>query len=187
MSGGTVGASTGTLTFMVGGSEELVQQATSILELMGRRIFHCGAQGTGLVAKLANNYLLAISNIATAEAMNLGIQSGLDPVVLAKVINAGTGRCWASEINNPVPEVVASAPASRNYRGGFGVNLMNKDLRLAMVAAREAGAPILLGNSASEIYSSLEKNDATRNCDFSVVYRLLKAGLDGKLAITAKI
>lgn len=140
---------------------------------MGKKVIHCGAQGTGLSAKLANNYLLAINNIATAEAMNLGMRWGLDPKVLAGVLNVSTGKCWPSEVNNPVPGVLEKAPASRDYQGGFGIGLMRKDLRLAMVAAKEAGARLELAERASGVYEEAEGEETCKGRDFSVVYRYL--------------
>lgn len=173
MSGGVVGATAGTLTFMLGADDALVPRAEAVLLLMGRKVLHCGPQGAGLSAKLANNYLLALNNIATAEAMNLGMRWGLDPRALAAVINVSTGRCWPSEVNNPVKGVVDSAPAARDYRGGFGISLMAKDLRLAMVAAREAGANMALADSALAVYEAAEKRHDCKGRDFSVVYRYL--------------
>lgn len=173
MSGGIVGAAAGTLTFMLGAPSEVVSRVEPILLRMGKAVFHCGPQGTGLSAKLANNYLLAINNIATAEAMNLGMRWGLDPKVLAGVINVSTGRCWPSEVNNPVPGVVDKAPASRDYGGGFGISLMRKDLRLAMVAAQEAGARLALADAARGLYEAAEKEDKCKGKDFSVVYRYI--------------
>ncbi|KAG6004066.1 hypothetical protein E4U21_001411 [Claviceps maximensis] len=177
MSGGVVGATAGTLTFMLGCAPSHAADTIPLVETtllrMGSKILHCGDQGAGLSAKLANNYLLALNNIATAEAMNLGLRWGLDPATLARVINVSTGRCWPSEVNNPVPGVVEGAPASRDYNGGFGVSLMKKDLRLAMVAAREAGAHMALAGSALGVYESAEKMDACKGRDFSVVYRYL--------------
>lgn len=173
MSGGVVGAAAGTLTFMLGTETALVPRIEPTLLRMGRRVLHCGAQGAGLSAKLANNYMLAISNIATAEAMNLGIRWGLDPKVLAGVINVSTGRCWPSEVNNPVKGVVETAPAGRDYAGGFGIGLMKKDLKLAMVAAREAGARLELAEKAREVYEAAEGEERCRGRDFSVVYRYL--------------
>jgi len=140
---------------------------------MGKRVLHCGPQGAGLSAKLANNYLLAIENIATAEAMNLGVKWGLDPKILANVINVSTGRCWPSEVNNPVPGVVEAAPAGRDYQGGFGIGLMRKDLRLAMLAAGEADAQLTLGEKAAEVYEKAEGEERCKGRDFSVVYRWL--------------
>lgn len=173
MSGGVVGATAGTLTFMLGCPASLVDAVEPILMRMGKRVLHCGEQGAGLSAKLANNYLLAINNIATAEAMNLGIKWGLDPKALAGVINVSTGKCWPSEINNPVKGVVETAPANRDYSGGFGISLMKKDLKLAMIAAQEAGAKLELADKAKDVYESAEKRDDCKGRDFSVVYRYL--------------
>ena len=161
---------------MLGAPTDLVERIEPILLRMGKRVLHCGPHGTGLSAKLANNYLLAINNIATAEAMNLGIRWGLDPKTLAGVINVSTGKCWPSEVNNPVPGVVETAPASREYSGGFGISLMRKDLKLAIVAANEAGARLELADKAREVYETAEVQDRCKGKDFSVVYRYL----DGK-------
>jgi 3-hydroxyisobutyrate dehydrogenase len=173
MSGGVVGATAGTLTFMVGASELLIPRLEPILLKMGKKMLHCGVQGSGLSAKLANNYILAINNIATAEAMNLGIRWGLDPKVLANLINISTGKCWPCEVNNPVKGVVEGSPASRDYRGGFGISLMKKDLKLALLAASEAGARIELGEKAQEVYHAAEQQEDCAGRDFSVVYRYL--------------
>jgi 3-hydroxyisobutyrate dehydrogenase len=174
MSGGVVGARAGTLTFMLGAPEPLVSKIEAILLKMGKKVLHCGAQGNGLSAKLANNYLLAINNIATAEAMNLGIKSGLDPKVLANVINTSTGKCWPSEINNPVPGVIDSAPAGRGYDGGFGLSLMKKDLGLAVLAARESGAKLTLGEQAMSVYEEASDREDCKGKDFSVVYKVIE-------------
>jgi 3-hydroxyisobutyrate dehydrogenase len=173
MSGGCVGAEAGTLTFMIGAAQEDVERATEALLMMGRRVLHLGDQGAGLKGKLANNYLLAINNIATAEAMNMGVQWGLDPKALAGMINISTGRCWPSEINNPVPGVVEGSPASRGYEGGFGVNLCNKDLKLALKSAEEFKLKLALGQPAKELYDAAEVDPDCKGRDFSVVYRYL--------------
>lgn len=173
MSGGVVGAKAGTLTFMLGSPDTLVPTIEPILLRMGKRVLHCGVQGTGLSAKLANNYLLAINNIATAEAMNLGIRWGLEPKTLANIINVSTGKCWPSEVNNPVKGVVETAPASRDYAGGFGISLMKKDLKLAIVAAEEAEAKLELGTRAREVYEEAEQLESCKGRDFSVIYRFL--------------
>lgn len=174
MSGGVVGARAGALSFMFGAtssSGELVERVRSILLLMGKKAWHMGEQGTGVSGKLANNYILAINNIATAEAMNLGVRWGLDPKALQEMVNSSTGRCWPMEINNPVPGVVETAPSSRGYEGGFGVSLMNKDLRLAITAAKESGTPLALGDMARSVYTEVEGQH--RGKDFSVVYKWL--------------
>jgi 3-hydroxyisobutyrate dehydrogenase len=158
---------------MLGAPDNVVDIAKPILLKMGKAVHHCGEQGGGLVAKLANNYLLAVNNIATAEAMNLGIKAGLDPKVLANVINVSTGKCWPSEINNPVPGVVPTAPAGRDYVGGFGINLMKKDLGLALSAAKDAGAKLELGGRTMEVYELASRHGACAGRDFSVVYRFI--------------
>lgn len=174
MSGGVVGARAGTLSFMVGGSEASFAAALPTLQTMGRKIIHCGEQGTGLSAKLANNYLLAINNLATAEAMNFGIRAGLRPSTLAEIINGATGRNWACEVNNPVPGVVAAAPASRDYKGGFATGLMNKDLTLAIAAARGVQADLPLAGVVAKLYGALTADPEYAGLDFSVIYKYLQ-------------
>ena len=173
MSGGVVGARAAMLTFMLGAPPELVSRIKRTLLLMGRSVHHCGDQGAGLSAKLANNYLLAIINLATAEALNLGSKYGLDPKVLTDLINASTGRNWCSEVNNPVPGVRQSAPASQGYKGGYGVRLMKKDLMLAIDAARKSGARLQLHETALAVYEALSSDERYRQGDFSIVYRYL--------------
>lgn len=173
MSGGVVGAGAGTLTFMIGGPENLIPRATEVLSMMGKRVLHMGGQGAGLKAKLANNYLLALNNIATCEAMNMGVKWGLDPKALAGMINTATGRCWPSEVNNPVPGVIETSPASRDYDGGFGVSLMNKDLRLALAACNEFGIKNRMGPVAKQIYDEVQADEKLKTKDFSVVYRYM--------------
>ena len=175
MSGGVVGAQEKTLTFMLGAPLDLLDHVTPILLMMGRSVQHCGDQGAGLSAKLANNYLLALLNIATAEAMDLGIRCGLDAKVLGQLINVSTGRNWCSEVNNPVPGVIDAAPASREYSGGFGVSLMKKDLELAIAAAEEAGAKLQLHEKAREIYNAVNRDERYKDRDFSVVYQYLQS------------
>lgn len=171
MSGGVVGAKAGSLTFMLGAPQGLVPRIEPILQMMGKKIWHCGDQGAGLAGKLANNYLLAIENIAAAEAMNLGIKLGLEPAVLGNLINSCTGACWPTHTNNPVKGVVPTSASNRDYDGGFGVSLMKKDLTLALNAAKEANAQLELGDKAAEVYNETEKE--FKGKDFSVVYRYI--------------
>ncbi|KAL8346911.1 hypothetical protein RB601_003443 [Gaeumannomyces tritici] len=174
MSGGVVGAAAGTLTFMLGSADDgLAGRAEPTLLKMGRRVLRCGGQGAGLAAKLANNYLLAVANVAAAEAMNMGVRAGLDPAVLAGVLNASTGRCWPTEVNNPVPGVCPASPAGRDYAGGFGLALMRKDLGLAISAAQAAGARLELAEKTREVYDGADAREDCRGRDFSVVYRYL--------------
>ncbi|KTB72346.1 MULTISPECIES: 3-hydroxyisobutyrate dehydrogenase [Pseudomonas] len=168
VSGGTGGAQAGTLTFMVGGSVEHFAVLKPVLEQMGRNIVHCGDVGTGQIAKICNNMLLAISMIGVAESMALGNALGIDTQVLAGIINTSTGRCWSSEAYNPWPGIVETAPASRGYSGGFGAELMLKDLGLATEAARAAHQPVILGAVAQQLYQAMSlRGDGGK--DFSAI------------------
>ncbi|MFK7700517.1 3-hydroxyisobutyrate dehydrogenase [Pseudomonas caspiana] len=155
VSGGTGGAQAGTLTFMVGASDKHFETLKPVLAQMGKNIVHCGDIGTGQIAKICNNMLLGITMIGVAEAMALGDTLGIDTEVLAKIINTSTGRCWSSEIYNPWPGIVDTAPASRGYTGGFGAELMLKDLGLATEAARVAHQPVILGAVAQQLYQAM--------------------------------
>jgi 3-hydroxyisobutyrate dehydrogenase len=168
VSGGTGGAQAGTLTFMVGASAAHFTTLKPILAQMGKNIVHCGEIGTGQIAKICNNLLLGISMIGVAEAMALGNSLGIDTQVLAGVINSSTGRCWSSEIYNPWPGIVDTAPASRGYTGGFGAELMLKDLGLATDAAKVAHQPVILGAIAQQLYQAMsQRGDGGK--DFSAI------------------
>ena len=173
VSGGTGGAAAGTLTFMVGGPASTFDQAQPLLAAMGKNIVHCGDSGNGQVAKIANNMLLGISMVGVAEAMALGVALGMDAKVLAGIINTSSGRCWSSEINNPFPGVLENAPASRGYSGGFGSDLMLKDLGLATEAARHARQPVILGATAQQLYQSLSLQ-GQGGLDFSAIINLYR-------------
>jgi len=170
VSGGTVGAQAGTLTFMVGADAVLFERLRPVLSGMGRNLVHCGDTGTGQIAKLCNNLILGISMIGVAEAMALGVQLGIDANVLAGIVNTSTGRCWASETCNPYPGVVPTAPSSRGYTGGFGGDLMLKDLGLANDAARAVRQPLFLGALAQQVYQAVSHAGDGR-LDFSAVIR----------------
>lgn len=171
VSGGTTGAAAGTLTFMVGGSQAEFDFVQPILNAMGKNIVHCGDSGNGQVAKVANNMLLGISMIGVAEAMALGTALGMDAKVLAGIINTSSGRCWSSEINNPYPDVLENAPASRGYSGGFGSDLMLKDLGLATEAARLSKQPVMLGAAAQQLYQAFSLQ-GHGGLDFSAIIKL---------------
>ncbi|KAI9321562.1 3-hydroxyisobutyrate dehydrogenase [Dichotomocladium elegans] len=172
VSGGVVGADAGTLTFMVGApSTHAFDRVKDTLALMGRNVVYCGQNGTGQVAKLCNNMLLAVHMIGVSEAMLLGTRMGMDPKLLASIINSSTGRCWSSETNNPCPGVIPTAPASRDYQGGFSTRLMAKDLRLAMKAASDSDTHPVFGSMATKIYNDLATKDDYGNLDFSSVYK----------------
>lgn len=171
VSGGTAGAQAATLTFMVGGAVDDLAHIQPILQAMGKNITHCGDSGNGQVAKVANNMLLGISMVGVAEAMALGVSLGMDAKTLAGIINTSSGRCWSSEINNPYPDVLENVPASRGYSGGFGSDLMLKDLGLATEAARLAKQPVMMGAAAQQLYQAFSLQ-GHGNLDFSAIIKL---------------
>ncbi len=171
VSGGTAGAAAGTLTFIVGGPAESLELARPALQAMGRNIFHMGDAGAGQVAKLCNNMALAVIMGVTAEAIALGSAHGLDPKVLSQMMAVSTGRSWATEVCNPWPGVLDNAPASRGYSGGFGNDLMLKDLGLAVEAAIGASATIPLGELARNLYA-MNHHQGRGALDFSIVVKL---------------
>jgi 3-hydroxyisobutyrate dehydrogenase len=152
VSGGVGGAEAGTLTFMVGGETKDFEAAEPVLRAMGRNIVHCGGVGNGQVAKICNNLMLAIEMIATSEGMTLAARLGMDPKVFASIVNTSSGRCWSSDTYNPYPGVLENVPAARGFSGGFGADLMLKDLGLAADAARAAKHPVMLAALAQQIY-----------------------------------
>jgi 3-hydroxyisobutyrate dehydrogenase len=174
VSGGVVGATAGTLTFMVGGAEPGVRRAEPLLYEMGRRVVHCGEGGTGQAAKACNNMLLGISMIGVAEAFVLAERLGLSHEALFDVASTSSGACWSLTTNCPVPGLVPTSPADNDYRAGFSVNLMLKDLRLARDAAIAGGAVTELGMLATDVYERLAA-DGAGDQDFSTVYRAIRA------------
>jgi len=174
VSGGTAGAAAATLTFIVGGDENDLERARPLFEKMGKNIFHAGESGAGQMAKICNNMLLAIHMIGTAEALALGVANGLDPKILSGIIAKSSGRNWSTEVYNPWPGVMENVPASRGYTGGFGTDLMLKDLGLASEAAAASGADTPLGALARDMY---RRHSASGNgkLDFSSIVKLLTA------------
>ncbi|MCS4301074.1 3-hydroxyisobutyrate dehydrogenase [Chryseobacterium sp. BIGb0232] len=172
VSGGTSGAQAGTLTFIVGGKTEDYEKARPILKCMGQNIFHAGDSGAGQVAKICNNMLLAIHMIGTSEAINLGTRHGLDPKTLSEIMQKSSGRNWSLEVYNPYPGVLENAPASREYTGGFAVDLMTKDLGLAAEAGLETRTSTPLGNAALNLYR-IWSEAGNGTVDFSSIIQLL--------------
>ena len=154
VSGGVVGAENGTLAFMVGGSDADFAAALPLLEVMGKRIVHCGGPGLGQAAKICNNMILAVSQIVVGEAFVLGERLGLDHQVLFDVASGASGQCWALSTNCPVPGPVPTSPANRDYRPGFAGALMAKDLGLALQAIDGTGTDARMGRLAQQIYAA---------------------------------
>lgn len=172
VSGGTAGAAAGTLTFIVGGEAGVLERARPLLQAMGRNLFHVGDSGAGQVAKLCNNMALGVIMAVTGEAIALGVAHGLDPRVLSQMMAVSTSRSWATEVCNPWPDVLENAPASRGYSGGFGNDLMLKDLGLAAEAAMGVGASIPLGELARNLYA-MNSRAGNGKLDFSSVVKLV--------------
>ncbi|UZB13497.1 3-hydroxyisobutyrate dehydrogenase [Xanthomonas phaseoli pv. phaseoli] len=172
VSGGTAGAVAGTLTFIVGGAADALERARPVLQAMGKNIFHVGDNGAGQVAKLCNNMALGVIMAATGEALALGVAQGLDPAVLSQMMAVSTGRSWATEVCNPWPGVLPNAPASRGYSGGFGNDLMLKDLGLVAESAVQAGVSIPLGELARNLYA-MNSQAGNGALDFSSVVKLV--------------
>ncbi len=173
VSGGVAGAAAGTLTFIVGGSASAFERAKPILLAMGKNVFHAGDNGAGQVAKICNNMLLAIHMIGTAEALQLGVDNGLDPAVLSDIMLKSSGRNWSLELYNPYPGVMENVPSSREYTGGFQVDLMNKDLGLAMEAALKSKSSTPMGALAKSLYAVHSRQGSGR-LDFSSIQHLFR-------------
>lgn len=171
VSGGTGGAQAGTLTFMVGGAAEDLEKVRPLLEKMGKNIFHAGASGAGQTVKVCNNMLLGILMAGTSEALRLGMANGMDPKVLSEVMAKSSGRNWTLEVYNPCPGVMDNVPASRDYAGGFGVDLMLKDLGLAVENALAVGANVPFGSLARSMYD-LHSKTGNGQLDFSSIFKL---------------
>lgn len=173
VSGGTAGAAAGTLTFMIGGTAEALERARPLLETMGKNLFHAGASGAGQTAKICNNMLLGILMIGTSEALSLGMANGLDAKVLSEIMRRSSGGNWALEVYNPVPGVQETSAATRGYTGGFGTDLMLKDLGLALENAITAKAATPLGALARSLYAA-HSLGGHGGQDFSSIIELLR-------------
>ena len=175
VSGGVGGATAGTLTFMVGGSEASFAKAKPILEKMGKNIVLAGTSGGGQAAKICNNMILGVSMIAVSEAFMLAKRLGLDAQKLFDVASTASGQCWSLTNYCPVPGPVPASPANRDYQAGFTAAMMLKDLMLAQQAANAAGASTPLGAEAAQLFS-LFVNSGNGAKDFSGIIKML----DGK-------
>lgn len=172
VSGGVGGATAGTLTFMVGGSDEAFRRAEAILQGMGKTIVHAGDSGTGQAAKICNNMILGISMIAVSEAFVLAKSLGLDGQKLFDIASKSSGQCWSMTSYCPVPGPVPTSPANRDYQAGFTAAMMLKDLRLAQQAASQSGAATPLGAEAASLYA-LFCNGGRSGVDFSGIIKMI--------------
>lgn len=178
VSGGVVGAGAGSLTFMVGGSEEDFAAAGPLFEVMGKRVVLCGGPGSGQAAKVCNNMILGVSMIAVSEAFVLGEKLGLSHQALFDVAANASGQCWSLTSNCPVPGPVPASPANRDYEPGFAGALMAKDLGLAVEALNATGVDAVLGRAAEEIYREFAL-DGGAGTDFSGIINAIRDANDG--------
>jgi 3-hydroxyisobutyrate dehydrogenase len=172
VSGGVKGASAGTLAFMVGGESADLRRARPVLEPMAGKVIHCGDAGAGQAAKICNNMVLAVHQIAIGEAFVLAEKLGLSAQALFDVITGATGNCWAVHTNCPVPGPVPASPANDDFKPGFATALMNKDLGLAMDAVTSTGSAAPLGSHAADIYAKFATANGDK--DFSAIIETLR-------------
>ncbi len=172
VSGGVKGAAAGTLAFMVGGEADALSAARPVLEPMAGKIIHCGSTGAGQAAKICNNMVLAVHQIAIGEAFVLAEKLGLSAQSLFDVITGATGNCWAVHTNCPVPGPVPTSPANNDFKPGFATALMNKDLGLAMDAVTSTGSAAPLGSHAADIYAKFATTHGDK--DFSAIIETLR-------------
>jgi 3-hydroxyisobutyrate dehydrogenase len=174
VSGGVAGAQAATLTFMVGGADDAFERARPLLEAMGKTIVHAGGPGNGQAAKICNNMILGASMIVVAEAFLLAEKLGLDAQKLFDISSKSSGQCWSMTSYCPVPGLVPTSPANRDYKAGFTAAMMLKDLKLAQAAARATRATTPLGAGAAAVYERfVDSGDG--GVDFSGIIRYLRA------------
>jgi 3-hydroxyisobutyrate dehydrogenase len=174
VSGGVAGAQAATLTFMVGGEDDAFERARPLLEGMGKTIVHAGGAGNGQAAKICNNMILGASMIVVAEAFLLAEKLGLDAQKLFDISSKSSGQCWSMTSYCPVPGLVPTSPANRDYKAGFTAAMMLKDLKLAQAAARATRATTPLGAGAAAVYERfVDSGDG--GVDFSGIIRYLRA------------
>jgi 3-hydroxyisobutyrate dehydrogenase len=172
VSGGIAAAAGGSLTFMVGGSDEAFARAQPILEPMAKAVIHAGGPGAGQAAKICNNMILGATMVATCEAFVLAEKLGLDPQVFFDIASKASGQSWSMTSYAPVPGVGPDTPADHDYEGGFAAALMLKDLKLAMDAAKSAGAYTPMGGEAEELYQRFVDRGGG-NKDFSGIIKMI--------------
>ena len=173
VSGGTGGAASGTLTFMVGGETAALEAARGVLDAMGSCIIHCGGAGMGQASKMCNNLMLGIQMASVVEGFHLARRVGLDDAKLYEVAFSSSGNCFSLTAFCPVPDVVPASPANRDYQPGFSTDLMLKDMGIALNAAENASLPLVLAPVAAALYRRFSEA-GHGGLDFSAIYRLLE-------------
>lgn len=173
VSGGVAGAAAGTLTFMVGGTDDAFERAKPYLAVMGKTVVHAGGSGNGQAAKICNNMILGISMIGVSEAFVLAERLGLEAQKLFDISSTASGQCWSLTSYCPVPGPLPASPANNDYTPGFAAEMMLKDLKLAQEAAHASGAATPLGAEAAALYS-LFCNSGGEGADFSAIVKFLR-------------
>ena len=169
VSGGTGGATAGTLTFMVGGAEDAFHTAQPLFEIMGQKAVHCGAAGNGQAAKICNNMILGVTMIASCEAFALADKLGLDRQAMFDVVSTSSGYSWTMNAYCPAPGIGPTSPADHGYQPGFAADLMLKDLRLSQQAAEAVDADTPLGQAATDLYRRFVEDEDGSGRDFSAM------------------
>lgn len=171
VSGGVSGAQAGTLTIMVGGSDEDVAAIDQLLSMLGRTV-HAGSVGAGHAAKALNNLLSATHLWITSEAVLAGERFGIEPAVLLSIFNGSSGRSGSTE--NKWPNFILG----ETYNSGFGLRLMLKDMKIAVGLAEQVGIPTQLGTDAVELWSRVA-NQYPADADHTEVARWLRERTEG--------
>ena len=169
VSGGVGGAQGGTLTFMVGGSDDAFARAKPLFDIMGQKAVHCGPSGNGQAAKICNNMILGATMIVTCEAFALADKLGLDRQAMFDVVSTSSGYSWSMNAYCPAPGVGPQSPADNGYKPGFAADLMLKDLRLSQQAAEAADADTPLGRAATDLYARFVEEEDGHGRDFSAM------------------
>ncbi|NNL18195.1 MAG: 3-hydroxyisobutyrate dehydrogenase, partial [Boseongicola sp.] len=169
VSGGIGGAAAGTLTFMVGGSDEAFAIAEPLFDVMGQKAVHCGPSGNGQAAKICNNMILGATMIATCEAFALADKLGLERQAMFDVVSTSSGYSWTMNAYCPAPGIGPTSPADNDYKPGFASELMLKDLRLSQQAAEGADADTPMGRMARDLYAQFVEGEGRAGVDFSAM------------------
>jgi 3-hydroxyisobutyrate dehydrogenase-like beta-hydroxyacid dehydrogenase len=171
VSGGTTAAANGTLTIMVGGDADLLEQCRPLLEAMGKTIPHVGAVGQGKVVKIVNQVLAATHLLAMGEALALGVKCGADPKVMYEVLKTSSGYSKMMDLRLP------GFLFDGSFQPGFKLDLMKKDLNLAVDSAQALAIPLVFGSLAAQVFAAASAAGRGGQ-DFSAAAEFL-AGLSG--------
>ena len=169
VSGGVMGAQKATLSFMVGCDKDHYDKVKTFLAPMGKNFFYCGDNSFGQVAKICNNLCLGITMAGLSESLSLGVHLGIDPKVLSEVMSVSSARCWSLDTYNPIPNVMSNVPSSRDYENGFSMELISKDLKIALDCAEKVNLDAKLSKLTLDQYENLRR--LYPNKDFSYIYK----------------